>query len=278
MISILSFAAITAGIVGTVSAESWAQTGGSCLEYSIAGSSLRRQGIVSNSTSQWWFSSFTSITKSSSMMGHEDLVNLKAIPPALIEKGDNHIGSLDYYDGKLYVPCEDGETYQAPAIAVYDADTLEYINYFSLPVEKHIDGVPWVCVDGPNNLAFSSIYDNVTEINVYALDRFVLLRTVPMSRMIRSIQGARMFEGSMYMVADATAPDTGYSVYKMNMESGDIQTVAGLPTGSREIESLAFTDYNGTIKMDILAIKDIPNPILNDLSIRIAHICTLERQ
>lgn len=96
--------------------------------------------------------------------------------PALLSDGYNHLGDPDYYEfggkGFVLVPLEElkhlgGEApFAPPAIAAFDADTLQYIAH--APLTGQI-GAPWCAVDLQGNV-YSSNFNDVAAINKFGVD------------------------------------------------------------------------------------------------------------
>lgn len=62
----------------------------------------------------------------------------------------NHLGDLDYYDGRLYVPLEGS----APAIGVFDTD-LNYITHALLPIATD---APWCAINPVDGHLYTSSF------------------------------------------------------------------------------------------------------------------------
>jgi hypothetical protein len=85
--------------------------------------------------------------------------------------GGNHIGDVDYYNGLIYAPIEDGgenlqvatmndPEYQHPYIALYDAKTLLPTGVtYALDKSIHEAGVPWVAVDAKRREVYTAEWD-----------------------------------------------------------------------------------------------------------------------
>src|SRR3954454_19291755 len=139
---------------------------------------MRSQGVTTDGSS-WFFSwqggmsrtldNYTPIAAATWPVQPDD-------PPSVSADGKNHfgpthIGDLDYDNGLIYAPAEDGgqglgpvelndPEYQAPHIALYDAKTLLYtgINY-PLDPAIHEAGVPWVAIDARRKQVYTAEWD-----------------------------------------------------------------------------------------------------------------------
>ncbi|MEV4257781.1 hypothetical protein AB0J52_31865 [Spirillospora sp. NPDC049652] len=230
-----SLAAATALAVALVaapaSADGWQQVSSDTFYLTTA---LQRSQGVTTDGSVWYFSWQYGLSKVS-LTGGTLASNPTAIPAGLALQGDNHIGGIDYYDGRLYVPIEDGSKYQHPYIAVYDAATLSYTGTaFALPQDIQRDGVPWTAVG--DGYLLSSEYD-ATALNAYSLTDGHLVKRIPLSRPIPHVQGAKVHDGSLYASSDGATK----AVYRIALDTGAVTQVLApsLPSGT-EVEALTF--------------------------------------
>jgi hypothetical protein len=170
--------------------------------------------------------------------------------------GDNHIGDIDYYNGFIYAPVEDGgqglgpvnvndPEYQAPHIALYDAKTLTYtgINY-PLDVGIHEAGVPWVAVNAGRREVYTAEWDMPHDrINVFDTQmhfkRFLTLRypaALGPGFNLSRIQGAKVYGRTLY----ATRDDADKTIFSIDLRSGLVTKLFSLKPGvSAELEGLA---------------------------------------
>ena len=99
------------------------------------------------------------------------------------------------------------------------------------------DGVPWVGVDGPNGHLLSSNYGTASAIYLFDLGTAAYLSSIPLSQPLHSVQGAKLFEGSLY----ASCFDTPMTIAKIDMATGVVivlwdmtDAVYALPSGAEE--------------------------------------------
>ena len=206
---------------------------------------LRGQGMTTDGAYFYYSGNFF-LSKSTLDNSQTVAVNRFAIPPLLLAKGCNHIGGISWYDGKIYAPIEDGSDYLHPFIAVFDGETLDFTGeYYELPQELHIDGVPWCAVDGPNGYLYTAEWSNAKALNVFSLEDMSFVKTVPLSMTLDRIQGGNMYDGTLYLSADlgdakpvyAVDPATGACRLLFNRNIGkateaESMTVWPLPDGS----------------------------------------------
>jgi hypothetical protein len=216
---------------------------GSSRLFAAADGLIRSQGVATDGAS-WFFSYQYGLTRTT--LDHTVIASSpSAIPPQIAAQGGNHIGDIDYADGKVYAPIEDGAKrpdgtrYLHPFIALYDASTLLFTGeYHELPQALHVQGVPWVAVDRRRGRLYTAEWSPTTVLNIFDLHTFQLVRTVPLSRTLDRIQGAKMWGGMLYAYADVgdTKPLTA-----INPDTGHVITVYGVPLApGSEGEGLAF--------------------------------------
>jgi hypothetical protein len=225
----------------------------SSYRFGIVRSVLRSQGIANDGQGHYWYSSTQGLLRTNSKNGFASHMHLLPIPHPLTELKDNHIGDIDYANGKIFAPIEDGPNYKNPFVGVYDAKTLEIENFYSLPQPWQKDGVPWVAVDSKNGKVFSSEYLNVTKINVYDLLTFKALGQIPLSIKMESIQGAKILDGMIYMTANDNT-GSGFAIYKGDLSTGVVTKIALSPNNLVEVEGLTLSRSKDGLVIDALGV------------------------
>jgi hypothetical protein len=236
---------LTAFITGKTAAPPETQAPAvSCENFGLFEAVPRYQGVTTDGES--WYTGWNLGLQKTDLKHRITASNFIAVPPKFLLAGSNHIGGISVYGGKLYCPLEDGSDYLKPYILVYDAKTLKYTGeYYLLPQELHVDGVPWVAVDGPRGVAYTAEWSKAPALNVFSLEDFHLVRTVPLSSPIDRIQGAEVYDGMLYCAADtkdshtiwAVDPETGAvaRVFDRNLDNAveaEDMTVWPMPDGS----------------------------------------------
>jgi hypothetical protein len=211
---------------------SWRQVGSDTFHFHDA--LMRSQGVTTDGQG-WFFSWQGGLSRTL-----DDFVPLAAdtLPPELALQGDNHIGDIDYYKGLIYAPVEDGDAYQHPHIALYDANTLLYTGKsYALDVGIHQAGVPWVAVDRRRAEVYTGEWDMPHDrLNVFdtrmRFKRFLPLVGDHLSR----IQGAKILGDTMY----ATRDDADKTVFAIDLRTGVVTKLFSLQPGvPAELEGLA---------------------------------------
>ena len=193
----------------------------SCENFGLFEAIPRYQGVTTDGES--WYTSWNFGLQKTDLKHRITASNFIAIPLKFLLEGSNHIGGISYYDGKLYCPLEDGSAYLKPYILIYDAKTLRWTGeFYLLPQELHVDGVSFVAVDGPRGVAYTAEWRNAPVLNVFSLEDFSLVRTVPLSVPLDRIQGAEVYGGVLYCAADTK---DSHTIWAVNPETGDVTKV-----------------------------------------------------
>ncbi len=138
--------------------------------------------------------------------------------------GSNHIGGIDYANGFIYAPVE-GEGYKYNFILLFDCETLDYTGtYYDMTSERLTDGIPWCAVDREGGCLYTSMYDPVDEILQYDLDTMEFIQAIPLSEQLHRLQGGSVYEGQLYLSYDCTDPGTTETIYRVDPESGEVNT------------------------------------------------------
>lgn len=231
--------------------------------------SSRDQGVTTDGT-HWYFSStngleitdlrYNTIFKSSPAIPSE-LAN----PSPLAYKGLNHIGDIDYANGKLYISLDTstrdsvtGSRYDTPVFAVYDAAALSYTGQAAALNPPHgvKDIASWVAVDARRGLAYGMAYNDATEIAVYNLRDWTFNRYIPLSQTVDQAQGGKIHDGWMYFASD----DDGKNVSRANLTTGEVQVLFDLKVPyDQEVEGLSFLETRDGLTLNILN-REQPDP------------------
>jgi Ca2+-binding RTX toxin-like protein len=181
---------------------------------------------------------------------------ITGIPQALADLGFDHIGDIDYYNGKLYISLDsEASDYQNGHVAVLNASDLSYsgelYELLGDPTNQHDDVASWVAVDGENGVGYGKEWQDGNTINVYNLDDWSFQGTLEMDQSLKKIQGAKVLDGMMYMAAHN---DTR-SVYSLNLTTGHVEKLFQLPTEDNadvEVEGIeARLNSDGLVEITV---------------------------
>ena len=224
--------------------EAWMEQGLDA--FAGAGALTRGQGVAANGTG-WIFSGTLSLERTDATFARQQVNNL-AIPTLLAIAGSDHIGDIDVWNGTIYAPIEDGRTnYMSPKLVLFHAQNLTAGMQYSIPRALQTEGVPWVAVNGPAGHLYFAEWNPTTQLNVFSLSTVQLISSLPLRPpagvMVGRVQGAKVFEGALYLATD----DATKSLFKMNLQTGTVQKLFSINTGGGEQEGLAFlTRADGT--------------------------------
>ncbi|HVO31117.1 MAG TPA: hypothetical protein VMV18_10285 [bacterium] len=229
--TLVTDSAATNAFITQMDGELWAQIGSDT--FSLLDGLKRSQGVTTDGTS--WFFSWEKGLQHTDLAYNVITDNILAIPLAQAALGDNHIGDIDYANGSLYVPLEDGSAYVHPYLASYDPTTLTSTAVVAVDNTLMTAGVPWVAADAARSSLYIAQWDPTPSLYVYDMATMAYVRSIPLSTTLARIQGAKVFEGSLYASTDDSAKD----IYKINLETGTVIPLFALNLSTEE-EGLAF--------------------------------------
>ena len=181
---------------------------------------------------------------------------INPLPDVCVERGNNHIGGISYYDGKLYAPVEGGDETEVACIVVFDAETLEATGeVYDLPADAFPDGVPWCAVDSDTGYLYASKWKNAKTIYVYDVNNeMALVKELNLDSTITRIQGGEFCNGTLYLSQDTKDSGKVRNILKVDVESGKVEVAAERNVGSEnyEAEGMTFTYTDDGVMMHVL--------------------------
>lgn len=178
---------------------------------------------------------------------------INPLPKECMKRGNNHIGGISYYDGKLYTSVEGGDEVYA-CIVVFDCETLEATGeVYDLPNELYGDGVPWCAVDTETGYLYASKWNDIETIYVYDTnDSMKLVREIDLKGMekISRIQGGEFYNGTLYLSEDIHDNGTIKNILAVDVQTGEVTLAAERNVGGDNIEAEGMTfweDENGAV-------------------------------
>ena len=254
---------------------------------------MRSQGVTTDGRS-WFFSwqgglertldDFTPIAAGTLPPQPADAPSVE--PDGRNHVGGDHIGDIDYYNGLIYAPVEDGgesagpielnnPEYQSPHIALYDARTLLYTGVsYALDKAYHQAGVPWVAVDGRRRQVYTAEWEMPHDrLNVFDLqmrfERFLPLRypaALGKDFRLSRIQGAKVYGHTMY----ASRDDAEKTVFAIDLRTGIVTKLFSLnPVGHDELEGISVRRTPDGALLHVLLVMN------NDLPAEVAEVHVL---
>ena len=171
--------------------------------------------------------------------------HVNPLPKECSSRGDDHIGGISVYNGKIYASVEDSDEYIYPCIVVFDCETLEPTGeVYDLPKESYDDGVPWCAVDPETGYLYASKWNDIKTIYAYDInDGMKLVKEIPLKGIdtIHRIQGGEFFNGTLYLSNDCEDKDTIKNIYAVNIETGEVSVAAERDVGGDNIEAEGLT-------------------------------------
>lgn len=184
------------------------------------GAYFHSQGMATDGETLY-FSSKTTVIRTEADAKTLINANYFAIPDELKDLGIAHIGGMSVYNGKIYAGLEDSKVWDYPIVGVYDAETLELVEYYILDAEVITRGLPWVAVNPENGYLYCMDHSKQpTKILVYdTADKMAFVEEVALSEVVPSIQGAEFYNGTLY----AATNDETQAIYKINTSDGKVE-------------------------------------------------------
>ncbi len=210
---------------------------------------LMGQGITTDGEYYYTSGSITALNLTAlAKFTFEDMTmvdsKVNPLPEKCTDRGNNHIGGISYYDGKIYAPVEGGDECYA-CIVVFDSETLEPTgDIYDLPNEIYSDGVPWCAVDPDTGYLYASKWTDIETIYVYdTANEMKLVREIDLNGMekIHRIQGGEFFEGKLYLSEDIENNGTIKNILCVNPDTGKVTLAAERDVGGDNIEAEGMT-------------------------------------
>ena len=171
-------------------------------------------------------------------------VHINPLPKMCSGRGNNHIGGISYYDGKLYTPVEGGDEVYA-CIVVFDAETLEPTGeVYDLPNEIYTDGVPWCAVDSQTGYLYASRWNDADKIYVYdTADSMKLVKEIALTGLgpVSRIQGGEFYNGTLYLSQDIKNNGNFKNILAVDIETGEVTLAAVRDVGGDNVEAEGIT-------------------------------------
>ena len=198
--------------------------------------------------------------------------NLNPLPKECKARGNNHIGCISYYNGKIYAPVEGGNIQKA-CIVVYDPKTLEATGeIYDLPQEKFDYGIPWLAVDPDTGLLYASQFHHAQTIYVYdANDNMSFVKEIPLTGIgeLDRAQGGEFYNGYLYLSQDSHDNGTLKRLLKVDVATGEITVAAERDVNGKNIESegMTFLIKDGTPSLYVLDYNKLIGVFLREYSV-----------
>lgn len=169
---------------------------------------------------------------------------LNPLPEVCKARGNNHIGGISYYNGKIYASVEGGDVCRA-CVVVFDPQTLEPTGeVYDLPNDDFDDGVPWLAVDPDTGFLYASQWSHAE--TVYVFDVNDGMRPVRAFRPggigeLDRIQGGEFYNGSLYLSQDSRDLGTRKRLLRLDPQTGEVTVAAERDVNGGRIEAEGMT-------------------------------------
>lgn len=182
---------------------------------------------------------------------------LNPLPDVCKARGNNHIGGVSFYDGKIYASVEGGDVCRA-CVVVFDPETLTPTgDVYDLPNDDFDDGVPWLAVDPDSGYLYASQWSHADTVYVFDVnDGMRLVRSFRPGGIgeLDRIQGGEFFGGALYLSQDSRDNGTRKRLLRLDTETGEVTVAAERDVNGSRIESegMTFLSENGVPSLYVL--------------------------
>ena len=176
--------------------------------------------------------------------GEVILKRVDIIPSILLDY--DHIGDLDFWNGRLYIPIEHKQVLNGLRInasfAVYDPE-LSFTGEYWITSQFH---APWCAIDPETGYLYSSEWNDVSTLYIYDLENFELLEILPLNKTLSRVQGGCFYKGDLWISCD----DLEKSICRVDPETGEVKEIlkTEIPNemeGITAFEGLQWVDHEG---------------------------------
>ena len=169
---------------------------------------------------------------------------INPLPDVCMDRGNNHIGGISYYNGKIYASVE-GPDEGYPCIVVFDCETLEATGeVYDLPYEIYDDGVPWCAVDKETGYLYASKWSDAQTVYCYDINNeMALVKEIPLTGLgiIDRIQGGEFYNGALYLSNDVKDNGNIKNILRLDVETGEVSLAAERNVGGDNVEAEGLT-------------------------------------
>ena len=164
------------------------------------------------------------------------------LPDVCEDRGNNHIGGISYYNGKIYASVEGGDDCYA-CIVAFDCETLEPTGeVYDLPNELYDDGIPWLAVDQNTGLLYATKWTDAEYLRVYDVnDGMKNVDNILLSEKVHRIQGGEFYNGTLFLSNDIEGYETYKRILSVDVATGEVKVAAERDVGGDNVEAEGIT-------------------------------------
>ena len=168
------------------------------------------------------------------------------LPEICSARGNNHIGGISCYNGKIYASVEGGGECEA-CIVVYNCADLSWTGeVYDLPNADFPDGIPWLAVDGENGLLYASKWSHAETLYAFDVnDGMRLVREISLTGLgeLDRIQGGEFYEGKLYLSNDCKNTGGIKRILTVDTATGEVSVLAERDVGTENCEAEGLTVF-----------------------------------
>ena len=169
---------------------------------------------------------------------------INPLPDVCMDRGNNHIGGISYYNGRIYASVE-GPDEGYPCIVVFDCETLEATGeVYDLPYEIYDDGVPWCAVDKETGYLYASKWSDAETVYCYDINNeMALVKEIPLTGLgvIDRIQGGEFYNGALYLSNDVKDNGNIKNILRLDVTTGEVTLATERNVGGDNVEAEGLT-------------------------------------
>lgn len=185
------------------------------------------------------FLNYNAITKIDIKSGEIIERREMCLPEELMKKGYSHLGDGCLYDGRLYIALEDFG-FRHPGVIEYDPETLEAVNFHTLPDEGRGNGrIPWCVIK--DDVLYYTQSNEVDEIRMLSVKDFSYLGALKIDTTLYKVQGGEICGDTLYIVTNSGRRNK--TMYAVNLQTGHTDEVFVRCTGRLDAEGEGMAVY-----------------------------------
>ena len=218
--------------------------------YALENALFTGQGIATDGEYYYTSGSITALNFTAlAKIAVEDMeikdVRINPLPDKCTDRGNNHIGGISVYNGKIYASVEGGDDSYNACIVTFDCDTLEASGeVYDLPNDLYDDGVPWCAVDTETGYLYASKWNDIKSIYVYDTNKNMeLVKEIKLSGIdtIHRIQGGEFYNGTLYLSNDIENNGNIKNILSVDINTGEVELFAQRDVGGDNVEAEGIT-------------------------------------
>ena len=193
--------------------------------------------------------------------------NDMCLPLGVMAKGYAHLGDCCYHDGKIYAACE-AFFFRNPAIMVFDAESLDFLEYHVLPTEGQGNGhIPWVSVKG--DTIYYTQARGVDEVRMLNLSDFSYKGALKMDQTVTKITGGDLLGTTLYLSSNSGGAEK--ITYAVDLSTGETTEafVRNMGNSFTAAEGLAIREQDGTVFFHYLDVPFFSKTIIRSYSLKV---------